>query len=227
MSDQSRRSRPLGAPPAPRAATPAIAVVVALVAAVLGFFILRQLNNDDGGGSTATPVVEGSDSGSEDQSDASDGSVVAAATLPPTTVPPPVTPGSFKAVVANGSGVGGAAKSLTNQLTTVFAMQMAEPTNILETLPKLDVSEVYFAPGKDAQGAYTANLLGCAFIPKPLPAAAVVDASLLVGVDVLIVQGKDLTTNVLAPCNPAATPAPATPAPAASAAPAETVAPAG
>jgi LytR cell envelope-related transcriptional attenuator len=212
MSDQSRRSRPLGAAAAPKAASPAIAVVIALLAAVLGFFILKKLDGNDSASGTKPPAVTTgtgvTTADGEPQDSGASGVTPAPVTLPP---PPPPTPGSYTVIVANGSGTPGSAKAMST-LLGVQGTKMGGATNILDTLPKFETSKVYFVAGNDAQGAAVAKLLGCAFVAEPMPATPPVDPTALVDVQVLIVQGKDLATSVLSPCADGATPAPAAPA---------------
>jgi LytR cell envelope-related transcriptional attenuator len=211
MSDQSRRSRPLGAAAAPKAASPAIAVVIALLAAVLGFFILKKLDGNDSASGTKPPSVSTgtgvTTADGEPQDSGATGATVAPITLPP---PPPPTPGTYTVVVANGSGTPKSAASMTTFLS-VQSLKMGTATNILETLPKFETTKVYFVAGNDAQGAAVAKLLGCAFAAEPMPATPPVDPTALVDVQVLIVQGKDLATAVPSACVDGATAAPVTP----------------
>jgi LytR cell envelope-related transcriptional attenuator len=206
MSDQSRRSRPLGASAAPRAASPAIAVVIALLAAVVGFFILKKLDNNDGNINVSAGTEESAaPTGEETQGTGDVPAEGDPGALPVETTPPTiaVVAGSYQVVVANGSGVNKAAGSMSAILGNT-GMKMGAPTNILETLPKLEITEILFEPGFEAQGAFTAKYMGCGFVAKAMPTPKPVDEAAMVGSQVLIVLGKDLATTPLKPCTDAA-----------------------
>jgi hypothetical protein len=218
MSDQSRRSRPLGAAAAPKAASPAIAVVIALLAAVLGFFILKKLDGNDSA-SGKTPTVEaGTDNTTADgepQDSIADGGVVSLPSVVVEPVIPVPLPGTYTVVVANGSGKAGAAKSMTTLLQIQAGMTMGAATNVTDSANPLAVTKVYFTPGNDAQGKAIAKVLGCTFTAEAMPATPPVDPANIVDAQVLIVQGLDLATApALSPCPDAGAPAAAPVAPA-------------
>jgi LytR cell envelope-related transcriptional attenuator len=215
MSDQSRRSRPLGAAAAPRAASPAIAVVIALLAAVLGFFILKKLDGNDSASGTKTPTIDAGEAPADGETQDTGAEGETPASPPPAIIPvvPPPAPGSYTVVVANGSGKGGAAKSLTTLLSVQALLKMGAATNILEALPKADVTQVYFTAGNEAQGKAVASILGCSYAAVAMPEPPPVDPATIAEAQVLIVQGLDLaTTGALTPCTTGAAATPAAPA---------------
>lgn len=183
--DQPRRpTRTPGGPMArsPRAASPAIAVVVALVAAVLGFVILKSLDDDDASVSTGGDSTEQPDEASAQTT--IDPALTTAATTTTT-----ISKTAFKVLVANASQVAKSAAGLSDQMAAL-GYQMLAPTNALDTTTVLATTVVYYYPGAEAAGADVANALGkaAAVMPTPLP---VTDAS-LDGASVLVMLGTDL-----------------------------------
>lgn len=202
------RRRP-GSSGGPRAASPAVAVGVAIVAAILGFFILKQF---DGGSDSAKPGA-GSQTDSNDTSPAgtdvpatnADGSpvVVDVVTTPVATLPPAWT--SYTVVVANASKVQGAAKGMTTAMQR-DGFTALPPTNAIETViaPPITVSRVLFAAGFDAAARDVAAYLGVATIEPLLDPSPVGPDS--AGAQIVIALGTDLAGKI----PPGATPTVAT-----------------
>ncbi len=181
--DQPRRPTraPGGAGRAPRSASPAIAVVVALLAAVLGFVILRALDDDE------TVATNGGTS--TEQTTATD---VGAVTTPvaTTTTVAPVDKSAFKVLVANASGVQGSAGALTDQLAAL-GYQTLEAANAVDPTPQ-PTTVVYYFSTAQAQGEDVSRAIGLNGLAQVLPATLPVEQAAFAEGTVLIMLGTDL-----------------------------------
>ncbi|MGH9183247.1 MAG: LytR C-terminal domain-containing protein [Acidimicrobiales bacterium] len=99
----------------------------------------------------------------------------------------PKDPAQVTVLVANGSGVSGAAGRFTTTVKEA-GYATAEPANA--TVSDLETSAVYFAPGFEPDAAAVAALLTPAPEVAPLPDPTPVGD--LRGANVVIVLGKDL-----------------------------------
>jgi hypothetical protein len=181
---------------APRSPSPTVAVVVAVIAAALGFFILKQVSDDEGGGS-ATPGT-----------DASTETTVPASTA--TTTAPTVDKASFQVVVANASGVGGAAGKMTTDLQA-RGYKTLKATNVAPGTPQAATTTVYYTAGSQAAANAVLAELGLAGPAQPIPATGfVVPDADRAGANVVVVLGKDLAGKALPSQAATATTAPGT-----------------
>ncbi len=107
---------------------------------------------------------------------------------PPTeTTVPARDPAEVRVLVANGSGIAGAAGRLTDQLNAVNYNVLA-PGNT--NPPRIESSAVYYAPGFQAEAEALARLLQPAVTVAPMPDPLPVDD--LKEADVLIVLAEEL-----------------------------------
>lgn len=169
-----------------------VAIVVAIVATVLGFFVLKQIRNDSDGGSAAGPDV------------ATTTTVVA--TLPevtqplvtsPPTLPPPVIDPSVKIVVANAADKKGVARNLSTELQAV-GYTMGDPTN---GSANVDVTKVLWDDAVPAAQAVANSLgvqLGNVAVETIATPAPIVGGTLPEGVSVIVLVGKDKGGQTLA-----------------------------
>ena len=182
------RRRP-GGGSAPRAASPAVAVAVALIAAILGFLILKQFNSSDKS-STKTPSASGSTA-----STLAGGAPVETTTAAvPTTAA--VTRGLYKVVVANASGVNKAAAAMTENMKKLNFV-MLPPTNPLADYPKKSpVTRIFYDVNSAAQGQDVATVFNVA--PEVMPATGPpISAESFAGANVVVMLGIDWANKAL------------------------------
>jgi len=173
-----------------------VSIVIAVVAVVVGFLVLRNINDSDAGGSknggTNTAPI----------SDDSTGTETTVPTVPVETGPPTTPPLNLDAtqqiIVANASGLGGAAGQYSKALGGL-GFTMGTPTDATE---KVALSVVYYLPGGEAVAASVAQAMGSltnngvvtAALPTPAPVAGgVIEA----GATVLVLLGTDLAGKAL------------------------------
>lgn len=150
-----------------------------LVAVLLGVALLAATDDDDPTGTTTTDDTAAVDAPATT-------APPPAGTTPTTAAPAPRAPAEVRVLVANGSGVAGAATRYKDQLAGAGYNALA-PVNT--TSRPLD-SVVYFAPGFDAEAAALAATLAPAPPVAALPAEPPVEQ--LGEADVLVVVGADL-----------------------------------
>jgi LytR cell envelope-related transcriptional attenuator len=186
-----------GAPPrraaAPRSGASAVAIVVALVAAVLGFFILKKIDSKTPS-TAATGTVNG-----QPNNPAGTTTVPTGTTTPPAVTVPAVSTLPRKpitVVVANGSGVVGAAGKYTKSLGALGYTTL--PAATATGKKALTTTQIYVKPGEDASAAQVMSdlgLHGIAATPIPTDATKIpVLASLRQGATVVVVLGTDLAS---------------------------------
>lgn len=167
-----RRRREAPTPPQGSAVKGIILVVVAVV---IGIVLLQ-----DDGASTAQVSVGADDAPADSSADST--------TTSSTTTTAPRAPAEVKVLVANGSGVNGAAGSQTEELEALGYVT-ANPTDA----ERVTSSVVYFTEGYQAEAQVLAEAIGAAegaVTPLPTP-APVSDMQLS---NVLVVLGPDLAT---------------------------------
>ncbi|HEY2999937.1 MAG TPA: LytR C-terminal domain-containing protein [Acidimicrobiales bacterium] len=162
--------------PSPRQ-SPVRGVVLVAVAVVLGFFILRALDNT------------GADVGSVDagQSGSSAAPTTGAPAGSDTTAPAARPPGEVIVLVANASGVQGAAAKQTEAL--VAAGYQTAPAGNAPPGLDLDATQIMATPGFEADAAKLATDLGKPDAVQPLTDPPPVD---LGGANILVILGRDL-----------------------------------
>lgn len=182
----------------------ALAMVLAAIALVAGFFILRSISD---GGERALDMpgtgasVEPSGPGDDDATT----TTVASQETTTTTEPPLVTTGA-SVIVANANGIGGSAGAMTRTLETGAGFQMVDPTDASSTVPTLDTSVVYFDPniaGAQAVAESVNRVLGGDLQVSPLPGTPPTQDGSLDGAGVLLMLGTDKANKTLEELNPA------------------------
>ena len=167
---------PTGHPTRP---SPVRGVVLVAVAAVLGFFLLRAI--DDTGSGIAVPEV------STDSSDSSESADDPAAS-DTTATPEPRAPGEVTLIVANASGVQGAATSQTEALGA--AGYLYAPAGNAPEGTELATTQIIPMPGFEPEATRLAGELGLppeAVLPMPDPPPVE-----MAGANILIMLGADL-----------------------------------
>jgi LytR cell envelope-related transcriptional attenuator len=163
----------------PRGTSPARGVILVAVAVVLGFFVLRAI--DDTGGDP--PTVEAEKPAGEAGGEGSG----ATPETPDTTAPPAThAPGEVTVLVANASGVTGAAAAQTETVAGA-GYATAEPTDSPQAS---ETTQVLAVAGFEADATALATAIGAApeavqAMPEPPPVE-------LGGAQVLILLGTDL-----------------------------------
>jgi hypothetical protein len=117
-------------------------------------------------------------------------------TLPPTTTTtiPLITEGAV-AIVANASGVTGAAALLTQELAAL-GFHMADATNAAGVEERLDVSKVYYLPaGADVATSIGRVMGGVVVSRMPIPVSITGGPARLGDATVVVMLGKDLADN--------------------------------
>jgi hypothetical protein len=164
-----------------------ISIVIAVVAVVVGFLILRNINDDSGSGAGAGPITTtGTTPESTPSSD-----ITTITTVPgvvtSTTQPLVFSPG--KVVVANASGVGGAAGTATKALAGV-GFTMGDATDAFGAEKKITQTKVYYQAGSEAVAASVAQAFGA-------PASGVVVAPMVTPIPVVNATIGDATVLVM------------------------------
>jgi hypothetical protein len=181
QSEQPRRRRRQPQPAAPAAqGSVARGVVLVAVALVIGVLLLRD---DD---SATTQVAVGSDTAGEVDNDPSVDDAEEPDVTTTTTTEAPRDPAEVKVLVANGSGVNGAAGGATDALEALGYVT-GTPANA-ERVPS---TVVYFTTGFQAEAEALAAAIGASpDSVTPMPAVAPVDDLQLA--NVLVHLGPDL-----------------------------------
>jgi len=180
-----------------------ISIVIAVVAVVVGFIILRNINDTGDAGSPSIPDITTPDSTGTTESSVVDTATTSA--LPVTTAVPTFT---AKVVVANASGMKGAARAATDSLSQV-GFTMGDPTDAAGPEKVIAVTKVYYLAGGEATAATAAQYFSSAtsqILTAPMPAAVPVSAGNIGDALVLVMVGTDLANKPL-PAIAAPTPA--------------------
>lgn len=164
-----------------RGASPVRGVVLVAVAVIIGFFVLRAI--DDTGTGPSVPDAETADSGGE-----APAGTEAPAEGADTTAPAPRDPAEVVVMVANASGVSGAAAAQTESIQG-GGYQVVEPGNAPE---QLEATQVLAVAGYEAEAAALATAIGTtpeavAAMPDPPPVE-------LAGAHLLVLLGTDLAS---------------------------------
>jgi LytR cell envelope-related transcriptional attenuator len=159
-----------------RGQSPVRGVVLVAVAVILGLFVLRAMDNTSADvGSLATGVTETTTAGGG-----------AAATE--TTAPAVRQPAEVIVIVANASGVSGAAGTKTEQLQAA-GYQTAPATNAPPDM-ELDTTQIMPTPGFEPEAAKLAGELGLQpESVQPLTDPPPVDVA---GANILVLMGTDI-----------------------------------
>lgn len=186
----------------------ALAMALAAVALVAGFFILRSIS--DGGEQSLDLPGTGSTAEPSDGGDDPDGDpdATSSTTLPSdtttTTEPPLVTTGA-SVIVANANGLGGSAGNMTRTLETGGGFTMVDPTDASSTVGTLETSVIYFDPnitGAEAVADSVNRVLGGDLEVTALQGTPPTNDGSLDGAGVLLMLGTDKANKTLAELNP-------------------------
>jgi len=154
-------------------------VVLVAVAAVLGFFLLRAVDDSGSGIEVATPDTDTSDTTVPGET--TGGSETTAA-------PEPRPPGEVTVIVANASGVQGAATQMTERLGA--AGYLYAPAGNAPEGTELATTEILPAAGFESEAARLAGEMGLpSEAVKPMTDPPPVD---LAGANILVLLGTDL-----------------------------------
>ena len=187
----------------------ALAMVLAAIALVAGFFILRSIS-DNGDNALDLPGTTGTADGTDGDGadpDATTTTMVSQQTTT-TTEPPLVTTGA-SVIVANANGQGGTAGAMTRTLETGAGFQMVTPTDASSTVPVLEASVIYYDPsiaGAQAVAESVNRVLGGDVQVSALQGTPPTSDGSLGGAGVLLMLGTDKagkTLDDLAPAAPA------------------------
>jgi hypothetical protein len=206
MSDVSEGSGPIprrmprasdgGAP-----ASGALAIVLAVVAVVAGFFILRSISDD---GDRQLDIQSPAAAGDAVTPTDSAAPGTTAAPLPAATTEPPLVTAGATVVVANANGIKGTASSMSTALQ-IAGFTMGEPSNKSEGIDDLDITQIWYDPAQPAaqQVAESVNrALGGGLAVTPLAGPPPVDSGTINGAGVLVMLGKDKANKTLEELNP-------------------------
>lgn len=183
----------------------ALAMALAAIALVAGFFILRSIS--DGGeqsldlpgtGSSAQPS-DGDDPATDP--DATTTTVVLATT---TTTEPPLVVTGASVIVANANGIGGSAGGMSRTLEAV-GFQMVDPTDASSTIPTLDTTVIYYVPditGSQAVADSVNRVMGGDLQVSALQGTPPTADGSLNGAGVLVMLGTDKANKTLDEMNP-------------------------
>jgi hypothetical protein len=172
-----------------------VSIVIAVVAVVVGFLVLKNINDSDSGtASGADPDITVPTGGSGDPADSSTSSSVDAG---PTTTAGLNTDPAQQVIVANASGLGGAAGRYTTALAGV-GFTTGTPT---DATSQVDVSVVYYLPGGEAVAASVATAMGApdsGVSAQPMPAVVPITGAVMpAGATVLVMLGTDRADKAL------------------------------
>lgn len=186
----------------------ALAMVLAAVALVAGFFILRSIS-DGGDRALDLPGTGTETDGSSDPGDGGDGeattTTVPAATT--TTTEPPLVVAGASVMVANANGLGGSAGGMTRTLEAA-GFTMVDPSNASSTVPVLETSVIYFDPniaGAQAVADSVNRVLGGDLQVSPLQGTPPTDDGSMDGAGVLLMLGLDKANKTLDQLDPSQT----------------------
>ena len=171
----------------PRPATPMVAIVIAAVAGLLGLLILKDVKDDGSGGGGSTKPAKTT----------TPASTIPESTVAPTTTPPLIRQGAT-VVVANASGIDGAAGNLTTALKTRNYVTGKPVTATV----KADATVIMAKAGDTGAAAVARTLMlemGLSGAIQPLTDSAPVKAGDLAGATVLVVLGPDKANQSLLP----------------------------
>lgn len=184
----SRKPAPKGGG-APMGST--ISIVIAVIAVVVGFLILKNINDSDDGGSSSSNTTNptANTEGSGDTSSTT--SIVSTETTTAGTTPPQTVGATV--IVANASGVPGAAGQMTKSLQTVN-FTLIEATNSAGTETRLDVTKVYYVDTPEALAVANGVVQvfgGGAVVAAVMPTPPPVEGGDIKTATVLVMLGKD------------------------------------
>ena len=190
----------------------ALAIVLAVIAVLAGFFILRSIsdNGDQELGAPTDEIDPGGDGGDgPDSTGEADPSATTTpvVTLPPTTTTPAIQTEGATVIVANANSQGGSAGAMTRELETGPRFLMEEPVNANASVGDLAESVIYFdVENPAAQGVANSLALALGGVSSvlPLPDIPLTADGDLGDADVLLMLGNDKANRTIAELNPEA-----------------------
>lgn len=184
----------------------ALAMVLAAVALIAGFFILRSIS--DGGeqsldlpGTGSTSQDSGDGDGGDTDPNATTTTIASSTTS--TTEPPLVVSGA-SVIVANANGLGGTAGSMSRTLEAV-GFQMVDPTDASSTVGTLEATVIYYATditGAQAVADSVNRVMGGDLQVSPLQGTPPTADGSMNGAGVLVMLGTDKANQTLDQMNP-------------------------
>lgn len=183
----------------------ALAMVLAAVALIAGFFILRSIS-DGGEQSLDLPGTGGTSQESDGDGEGTDPdatSTTVASSTTSTTQPPLVVTGA-SVIVANANGQGGTAGGMSRTLEAV-GFQMVDPTDASSTVGVLEATVIYYATditGAQAVADSVNRVMGGDLQVSPLQGTPPTADGSMNGAGVLVMLGTDKANQTLDQMNP-------------------------
>ena len=183
----------------------ALAIVLAVVAVVAGFFILRSISGDDEKQFDLQSAGTGAPAGAEGDAASTTAPIATATTTPQPTTTVLVVDGAT-VVVANANGIGGSAATMSDALGIGPGFTMGDPTDASAATGNLETTVIYYDPAQAAAQAVAESVnsaLGGGATVLPLPSGTPPVASGDIGgAGVLVMLGLDKANKTLEELNP-------------------------
>jgi len=185
----------------------ALAIVLAVVAVVAGFFILRSISGDEKKQFDLQSAGTGAAANEGNNNAETTAPSSLPSTAPASTTTTIVTDGAT-VVVANANGVGGSAASMSQALE-IAGFTMGDPLDASDATGNLDTTVIYYDPAQPAAQpvAESVNSVmggGATLLPLPGGTPPVADGTIN-GAGVLVMLGLDKANKTLEQLNPGAT----------------------
>ena len=185
----------------------ALAMALAAIALVAGFFILRSIS--DGGEQSLDLPGTGSsvDAPADGDGGTADPDATPTTLVPPettTTTEPPLVVTGASVIVANANGLGGTAGGMSRTLEAA-GFQMVDPTDASSAIPVLDTTVIYFAPdiaGSQAVAESVNRVMGADLQVSSLQGTPPTQDGSMGGAGVLVMLGTDKANQTLDDMNP-------------------------
>jgi len=188
----------------------ALALILAFVAVLAGFFILRSISDSGDTQADFPPVGTGGAASDDDADDDAAGDDAAGddgavATLPTTTTEPPIITEGAAVIVANANGTSGSASAMSRAIETGAGFTVVDPVNSSATIGDIDQSVIYFDPTVPAAQTVAESLgrvLGGVGTIAPMPDTPPTADGTLNDAAVLLMLGNDKAGKTLAELAP-------------------------
>jgi hypothetical protein len=184
----------------------ALAIVLAVIAVVAGFFILRSISGDEEKQFDLQSAGTGAPANAGDNEAGTTTPSSLPSTTPASTTTTIVTDGAT-VVVANANGQGGSAATMANALE-VAGFTMGDAMDASDATGNLETTVIYYDPAQPAAQpvAESVNIVmggGATVLPLPGGTPPVADGTIN-GAGVLVMLGLDKANKTLAELNPTA-----------------------
>ena len=183
----------------------ALAIVLAVVAVVAGFFILRSISGDDKKQFDLQSAGTGAPTGGGSDTPSTTTPISTATTAPVATTTTLVLDGAT-VVVANANGIGGSAATMSDALEIGPGFTMGDPTDASSATGNLETTVIYYDPAQAAAQAVAESVnlaLGGGTTVLPLQGTPPVASGDIGGAGVLVMLGLDKANKTLEELNPA------------------------